>query len=287
MESEIRNIGPLVSIIVTTYNRELQLLEAINSIIEQTYQNIEILVVDNFSDYDIQGLIQSFNDPRIVLVQNENGGNYVVNRNLGILKSTGEYIAFCDDDDYWLPHKLSEQMRFFTQSPYNATLGLVYSRCYMLGPAGIYRVGPRAPLYNGHVFFKMLIIPSVPILTALVKKTVFDDIGMFNEDPVVRCQEDNEFWIRLSKNYSVKSFSEPTAVYREHVENLSNTHKITLSARFYLHKDMLKNDIFPPFLWIFYVVPGLFLVLSLQALLSHVRKVIESGSKVRKLLKIR
>lgn len=260
-----------MSVIVTTYNRKSQLQEAINSIVGQTYSNVEVVVVDNFSNFDIRALIKSYQDPRILLIQNENHGNYVVNRNLGISHSSGEYIAFCDDDDYWLPHKLSEQVGLFTKSRKSENLGLVYSKCFMLGPAGIYRVGPRVPLYNGNCFFKMLIIPSVPILTALVKKKVFDDIGMFNENPVVRCQEDNEFWIRLAKRYSVKSLAEPTAVYREHVENFSSTHQITLRARFYLHKQMIKNGVFSVPVWLFYVVPGLILVLTLQALASFFR----------------
>ena len=135
------------------------------------------MVVDNFSDYDIKGFIKEFYDNRIVLIQNANNGNYVINRNLGIKESRGDYIAFCDDDDYWLSDKLSQQLQLFSSASDAENLGLVYSKCFMLGSEGIYRVGPRTALYNGNVFYKMLLIPSVPILTALVKRDVFQKIG--------------------------------------------------------------------------------------------------------------
>ena len=265
--------NPLISVIVTTYNRKDKLKEAIKSILEQTYNNLEILVIDNYSNYDIHGLIQEFNDTRITLIQNENKGNYVINRNLGIKKSNGDFIAFCDDDDYWLKHKLTEQMQIFKDSKDNKNLGLVYSKCFMLGSKGIYRVGPRVPLYNGYVFYRMLLIPSVPILTAVIKKQVFNEIGFFNEDPSILCQEDNDFWIRLSKHFSVKSIAKPTAVYREHNENLSNSNKITLKARLYLHQNMIKNKLISRFEWLFFVLPGLFVILFLKSLVSFLQQV--------------
>jgi glycosyltransferase involved in cell wall biosynthesis len=274
IESDKTRSNPLVSVIVTTYNRKKKLKEALVSILEQTYTNIEILVVDNFSDYDIKGFIQEFNDTRIILIQNANNGNYVINRNLGIKNAHGDYIAFCDDDDYWLPHKLTEQIRFFTMASCDKELGLVYSKCFMLGPRGIYRVGPRAPLYNGNVFYQMLLIPSVPILTAVVKKQVFEKIGLFNEDKAILCQEDNDFWTRLSKYYSVKSISEPTAVYREHDENLSNSNKITLKARLYLHKHMINTNVISRTEWAFFVLPGLFIILFLKAVALFFRRIL-------------
>lgn len=267
------SFNPLVSVIVTTFNRKDKLKDAITSILDQTYNNFEILVIDNFSNYDIKKLIQEFNDTRIILVQNENNGNYVVNRNLGIKKSKGDFIAFCDDDDYWLKHKLTEQIQIFKDSEDNKNLGLVYSKCFVLGPKGIYRVGPRAPMYNGNVFYRMLLIPSVPILTAVVRKQVFNKIGLFNEDKSILCQEDNDFWIRLSKHFSVKSIAKPTAVYREHNENLSNNNKITLNARLYLHQHMIKNKLISRFEWLFFVMPGLFIILFLKSLVSFLQQV--------------
>ena len=113
MSNVFENMVPLVSVVITTFNRKQNLKQAINSILEQTFKNFEIIIVDNFSQYEINNFVRSFNDSRIKLIQNDNNGNYVINRNLGIKHSKGEFIAFCDDDDYWLPHKLESQLKLF------------------------------------------------------------------------------------------------------------------------------------------------------------------------------
>ena len=104
---------PLISVVVTTFQREFFLKETINSIINQTYENIELIVVDNFSDYDFFYFIKSFNDQRIKAFQNKNNNVIAINRNFGISKSKGKYIAFCDDDDIWHKSKLLNQIKLF------------------------------------------------------------------------------------------------------------------------------------------------------------------------------
>ena len=105
-----KGINPLVSVIVTTYNRKEYLKETIDSILNQTYKNFELIVVDNYSDFDFLTYIKSFNDNRIRAFQHHNNGIIAVNRNIGIKKAYGEYIAFCDDDDYWVDKKLEYQV---------------------------------------------------------------------------------------------------------------------------------------------------------------------------------
>ena len=79
--------SPLVSVIVTTYNRKILLKETINSILCQTFKDFELIVVDNYSDYDFYNFIDSFNDNRILPFQNNNNGNIALNRNHGIKKA--------------------------------------------------------------------------------------------------------------------------------------------------------------------------------------------------------
>jgi teichuronic acid biosynthesis glycosyltransferase TuaG len=103
---------PKVSVIVTTYNRKDFLTPTINSIQNQTYKNFELIVVDNCSDYDIISHIKSFCDERIRPFQNVNDVIIAVNRNFGIKKAKGDYIAFCDDDDIWHCEKLEKQINY-------------------------------------------------------------------------------------------------------------------------------------------------------------------------------
>ena len=86
--------NPLVSVIVTTYNRKELLKETIDSILNQTFKNFELIVVDNFSDYDFSAHLESFNDDRIKTFQNQNNGVIAINRNFGIKQTKGKYIIY-------------------------------------------------------------------------------------------------------------------------------------------------------------------------------------------------
>ena len=112
-------INPVVSVIVTTFNRKEYLKETVESILNQSYINFELIIVDNYSDYDFFSHIKSFKDNRIQPYQNSNNGIIAVNRNFGINIAKGEYIAFCDDDDLWLPQKLEMQIKFMKESGYS------------------------------------------------------------------------------------------------------------------------------------------------------------------------
>jgi teichuronic acid biosynthesis glycosyltransferase TuaG len=120
---------PLVSVIVTTYNRRDLLTKTIDSILKQTYKNFELIVVDNFSDYDFLSYLRSFNDERIRSFQNVNDGIIAVNRNFGIKKAKGDYIAFCDDDDKWMPEKLEKQMKFIIENQLENKSIVLYTNC--------------------------------------------------------------------------------------------------------------------------------------------------------------
>ena len=110
-------IHPTVSVVVTTFNRKNFLTETINSILNQSFDNFELIVVDNYSDYNFYKHIASFNDSRIRAYQNKNNGIIAVNRNYGIKISKGKYIAFCDDDDIWRTDKLAKQLSIIEKHP--------------------------------------------------------------------------------------------------------------------------------------------------------------------------
>lgn len=109
--------NPMVSVVVTTYNREEYLKETIHSILNQTYTDYELIVVDNYSNYDFFKVIEEFDDERIRPFQNQNNGIIAVNRNYGIKQARGQYLAFCDDDDLWMPEKLEKQLEIVNDFP--------------------------------------------------------------------------------------------------------------------------------------------------------------------------
>ena len=117
---------PLVSVIVTTFNRKELLRETINSILKQTFTDFELIVVDNYSDYNFIDYIKSFGDNKLIAFQNKNNGIIAVNRNYGIKKAMGKYIAFCDDDDCWDSEKLSKQIPYLMDKKVMG-VGSIYS----------------------------------------------------------------------------------------------------------------------------------------------------------------
>ena len=108
-------MNPLVSIIIPTYNRAEDLKRALQSVFDQTFTDWEVVVVDNHSIDNTDRLIESFNDPRIRLFKIHNEGVIAASRNLGLKHALGEYIAFLDSDDWWLPKKLEESIKYMNQ----------------------------------------------------------------------------------------------------------------------------------------------------------------------------
>lgn len=221
---------PEVSIIVTTYNRPLLLRETLKGILDQTFQDFELIVVDNFSNYDFLNLINEFNDERIRLFQNENNGIIAVNRNFGIKKAKGKYLAFCDDDDIWLPNKLEIQL----QSLRELKADLIYSNTRLFFEEGKEKDTNYRCINN---MSALLWGNDITLSTVLVKKT--KDV-FFNEDKNFLALEDYELWIRLmKKKFKFKFIYNPLIRYRVIDTSISRkskakNEKVNLKFRYFL-----------------------------------------------------
>ena len=133
---------PAVSVVLITYNRKPLLRETVASILNQTFSDFELIVVDNVSEDGTERFVRSLDDPRVRYIRHPNGGVISINRNVGIRAARGDYIAFCDDDDLWVPDKLQRQIRAMEDNP---RAGL----CFTDGVA--FREDPAAAVF-GYVF---------------------------------------------------------------------------------------------------------------------------------------
>ena len=184
-----------VSIIVTTYNRKVLLKETIDSILNQSFKNFELIVVDNYSNYDFISLIKSFNDNRIRPFQNENNGIIAVNRNYGIKKAKGDYLAFCDDDDLWMPEKLEKQLKLFDRSE------VIGAGTYLklFGETQLFRNKRNNDLYKVEYYsFRDILInhKSVPLSSLMVRANEI----RFSEDKKFNYVEDWDYQLQLTYN---------------------------------------------------------------------------------------
>jgi len=198
----------LISVVIPTYNRKEKTLRAINSVLDQDFKNVEIIVVDDGSTDGTAEFLTKKKLP-ITILKKENGGVSSA-RNFGIEKASGNFVALLDSDDTWLPGKLSKQIDCFKKNP-NACL--VYTDQYLnidgknLEQTRFERNRPnkRMPL-PGFVDYT-----PIHTSTVLIKKEVFDIVGLFSEE--LKIHEDSEMWNRIS-NYGEFAFvEEPLSVY--------------------------------------------------------------------------
>ena len=116
---------PKVSVVIPTHNRAGFLQAAIQSVLNQTFQDFEIIVVDDASEDQTTEIVRSFSDPRIRYMRHESNKGQGASRNDGIRQASGEYIALLDDDDEWLPEKLAKQVALLDSSP--SQVGMIYT----------------------------------------------------------------------------------------------------------------------------------------------------------------
>lgn len=202
-----------VSVILPTHNRPDLLNRAIDSVIDQTYDNIELLIVDDSSETDTESIVEEYNDCRIRYFEHEQNQGPAAARNTGIEQATGDYIAFLDDDDEWRHSKLEKQVPLLEKQP--PDVGLVYCWMNYYTQSGEL-VREYHPTYKGYVFPHVLDgqrIGGCP--TLLVRQEVVQEIDGFDES--LRRGDDGDFIRRICKKYNVAYISEVLVnVYTEH-----------------------------------------------------------------------
>lgn len=189
----------LISIVIPTYNRPELLKKAIQSVLDQTYTNFEIIIIDDSSTKDNEKNIKSFNKKNIIYIKNKTrkGGGY--SRNIGIKKAKGEFIAFLDDDDEWMPQKLEKQLKAFN----NPKLGIVV--CYSLDKR-YDRVRISKPPENVDHKYLLKSFNLSSTSTYMVKKEILDKVGYF--DTKLPSAQEYDLALRITKYYTVKTVPE-------------------------------------------------------------------------------
>ncbi len=202
---------PLVSIVIPTYLRDNLLTKAIDSILNQTFDNFEVLVVDGARSESTRDLIRSFEDGRLRYIP-QRGKGIANARNLGVLKAKGEFIAFLDDDDRWRDNKLERQLELFEELPSN--YGLIYTafNYYHLTRGKI--LGTKRPKARGYVYKALLKDNITGTSTIMVKRECFKRAGIFREN-FPTC-EDWDMWLRMSKICYFGAIDEPLVDYSIH-----------------------------------------------------------------------
>ena len=237
--------NPLISIIIPVYNTKRYLDETIGSVLKQTYENWELILVDDGSTDGSVDLIKDYcnSDIRIRLIEQANAGQGAA-RNNGIRQAKGELIAFLDSDDLWTPEKLTIQL----EEKVKYGVEFQYAHGYLMYEDQNNKLETYDWIsgeFKGLDFFNQLFISCyVNTDTVLMDKIIFDKIGLFDTDPELRGTEDFDLWLRVAKeNYKVYGSKQRVAYYRIHP---GGTHLNTIKQHIGRIKIFTKYIQYPP-----------------------------------------
>jgi len=205
-----------ISVIIPNFNYGRFIGEAIESVLVQTYQPIEIIVIDDGSTDDSVKIVESFGK-KVKLIKQENGGVGKA-RNTGVKNSKGDFLAFLDADDRWLPQKIERQMEHFRLDP---DIGLITTAMSEFDKNGNI-TSQFTEGKNGWCAKDMLLMFPVvigPGSTALLKRRVIEQVGGFDENKQMYPSEDWEFCYRVAQKFKVYVVSEVLVEYRNHGGN--------------------------------------------------------------------
>tara|TARA_A100001035_G_scaffold279980_1_gene283331 strand:- start:2710 stop:3609 length:900 start_codon:yes stop_codon:yes gene_type:complete len=210
---------PLISIIINCFNGEKYLDECLKSIISQTYTNYEVIFWDNLSNDNSKLIYSKIKDNRFKYFNNNKHVSLYAARNNAIKVCQGDYIAFLDVDDLWLPEKLAKQVVYIQKNP---TIGFCYSGFLFLSQ----KTGIKKSAYNnktlksGRLTSNLLKKYNIGLLTLMVNKSIID-VNQIKFDNRFTIMGDLDFVLRLSKVSNGIAIKKDLAIYRNHTENLS------------------------------------------------------------------
>ncbi|BAY25005.1 family 2 glycosyl transferase [Calothrix sp. NIES-2100] len=241
-----------VSVIIPVYGVENYIASTVESVLAQTYDNFEILIIDDASRDRSLKICQQFTDSRIRIIRQENRG-LAGARNTGIRHAQGEYLAFLDGDDIWLPEKLEKHITHLENAP---KVGVSFSRSAFIDeagkPLGSYQMPKLQGITTPHLFCTN---PVGNGSAAVVRKEVFQEIKFFDNlhstvedfyfDEQFRQSEDIECWIRISiqTNWQIEGIPEALTLYRVNSGGLSAN---LLKQLDYWEKVMQKTQFYAP-----------------------------------------
>lgn len=190
---------PLVSVIIPTYNRSDLLLRAIRSVLEQTYKNVECIVVDDASIDNTEVVVRQFTDDRLIYLRHETNRHASAARNTGIAYAKGDLIAFLDDDDEWMSRKLEKQVELLLSL--HEKVGMVYCWMDYFDQKGNL-IKEHHPKLKGYVFHDVLYVQRLGgCPTLLVRRDVVEKVGGFDE--TLPRGNDGDFIRRVCRQYEV------------------------------------------------------------------------------------
>lgn len=210
-----------VSIVIPAFDGDRFISETLESVLAQTYQDFEVIVIDDGSKDNTSAIVKDFISKypgKIRYLYQENKG-VAAARNRGIKESLCELIAFIDQDDLWMPEKLKKSIRYLEE---NREVGMVYNKADRFG---LLAASANNAYCEGNIFLKLLKNDfDIPTCSAVIRREVFVSTGFFDEDPELAGSDDYDMWLRISHRYKIGYINEALSLWRVHSGGYSYSH---------------------------------------------------------------
>jgi glycosyltransferase involved in cell wall biosynthesis/predicted O-methyltransferase YrrM len=230
-----------ISVIIPAYNSDKTIIQAIESVFNQTFKALEVIVVDDGSTDNIKNLLLPYIEKGVIkYFFKENGGPSSA-RNLGIQKVEGEFVAFLDADDYWHPEKLSKQIDILNKNPKSI---VCYTEVSLVDEEGRINEVTRNKITSqksGYVLPYFILHNIVTLSSAMVRVDVLKSIESFDEDRNIIFVEDYNLWLKLAPMGEFIAINEPLTLYRNTKINISKPNYKKVIKIFY--KNMINSKI--------------------------------------------
>ena len=227
---------PKVSVIIPTYNMSRFISDAVESVLNQTYQDYEIIIVDDGSTDGTKAIVKKHIDQcpdKVRYIYQENKG-LAVARNTAIKNAGGEFIALLDADDKYCSHRLEEGIKVIESHQH---IGLVHANVTRISEEGEHILTPKRNkrVLSGYIFNDLFIRKAdISCPTVLLRKECFDRVGLFDENLTRLGCEDREAWLRIAREYKVEYIDEVLAYYRYVKSGMSKNREKMTKARYYV-----------------------------------------------------
>lgn len=200
---------PTISVIIPVYNGEKTIKQTIESVLNQTFRDFELLIINDGSQDATLEIIQAINDERIQVFSYQNSG-VSASRNRALTKAKGEFISFIDADDLWTPNKLELQLKALQDNPQAA---VAYSWSDWIDESGQFLRSGGHITVNGKAYEKLLLRDFIESgSNPLIRKQALDEVGYFEQS--VTPAEDWDMWLRLAARYEFVTVEVPQILYR-------------------------------------------------------------------------
>jgi len=236
---------PTVSVCIPSYNYAQYLPKAIKGILEQTYTDFELIIVDDCSSENIAEIVQSIKDSRIRFIQNRKNLGIPHNWNRCLEEARGQYICILHADDWWEKTYLETMVGVLNR---NSKVGMVFSSFYIYfqnkQASRLIQHFPRDRLFNGETFFTINVKENiVGTPTVMVRRECYQKLGPF--DTQFRILQDWEMWLRIALHYDIAYVANPLGHWRAHGSNFSTIDRT--EDRLFSEKSKLLQKVFKNF----------------------------------------